>query len=236
MSKSRGNVVSPDEFVEKYGSDVFRMYLMFCFSYVEGGPWNTDGILAINRFLERVERFVVSSLEMKGEGVYEKAEKELDAVRHYTIAQVTADTDKFQFNTAIARIMELFNALYKYTANNDNINGKLVQDIVRDSVLILAPFVPHMAEELWEMLGNEYSVFNQAWPVHDPAKLVRDESEIAVQVNGKVRARVVVRTDAESDEVQQIVMADEKVTAAIDGKNVVKFVYIKGRLANIVVK
>ena len=236
MSKSRGNVVSPDEFVEKYGSDVFRMYLMFCFSYTEGGPWNTDGILAINRFLDRVERFVRQSMELKGgDDIFGEAERDLDAVRHYTISQVTTDTDKFQFNTAIARLMELFNALYKYVAREE-VNASLVKSITRDAVLLLAPFAPHMAEELWEMLGEEYSVFNQSWPTFDPEKLVRDEVEIAVQVNGKVRSRIVVRAEAGQDEVREAALADEKVAAAIEGKNVVKFVYIKGRLANIVVK
>ncbi len=236
MSKSRGNVVSPDEFVEKYGSDVFRMYLMFCFSYTEGGPWNTDGILAINRFLDRVERFVRQSMELKGgDDIFGEAERDLDAVRHYTISQVTTDTDKFQFNTAIARLMELFNALYKYAAREE-VNASLVKSITRDAVLLLAPFAPHMAEELWEMLGEEYSVFNQSWPTFDPEKLVRDEVEIAVQVNGKVRSRIVVRAEAGQDEVREAALADEKVAAAIEGKNVVKFVYIKGRLANIVVK
>ena len=236
MSKTRGNVVSPDEFVEKYGSDVFRMYLMFCFSYTEGGPWNTDGILAINRFLDRVERFVRQSMELKGgDDIFGEAERDLDAVRHYTISQVTTDTDKFQFNTAIARLMELFNALYKYAAREE-VNASLVKSITRDAVLLLAPFAPHMAEELWEMLGEEYSVFNQSWPTFDPEKLVRDEVEIAVQVNGKVRSRIVVRAEAGQDEVREAALADEKVAAAIEGKNVVKFVYIKGRLANIVVK
>ena len=236
MSKSRGNVVSPDEFVEKYGSDIFRMYLMFCFSYVEGGAWNTDGILAINRFVDRVERFVRSSMELASDyAEYGHAERELDAVRHYTISQVTNDTDRFQFNTAIARLMELYNALYRYTAG-EKVNVELVKDIVKDAVLLMAPFAPHMCEEFWEILGNEYSVFNAQWPVFDPAKLVRDESEVAVQVNGKIRAKIMVATDADQDAVREIVLADEKIKASIEGKQVVKFIYIKGRLANLVVK
>lgn len=236
MSKSRGNVVSPDDFVEKYGSDVFRMYLMFGFSYIEGGPWNTDGILAINRFLERVERFVRTSTTLAGgyDG-FDEAERELDAVRHRTIAQVTTDTDKFQFNTAIARLMELFNALYKYAAG-EHVNATLVQDVVRDAVLLLAPFVPHMAEELWQIRGGDYSVFNQTWPKSDPSKLVRDTVEIAVQVNGKVRSRLVVSTQADEQQIRDAVMQDQKTIAAIADKQVVKFVYIKGRLVNIVVK
>ena len=236
MSKSRGNVVSPDEFVEKYGSDIFRMYLMFCFSYVEGGAWNTDGILAINRFVDRVERFVRSSLELESDYTeYGHSERELDAVRHYTISQVTNDTDRFQFNTAIARLMELYNALYRYTAG-EKVNADLVRDIVKDAVLLMAPFAPHMCEEFWEILGNEYSVFNAQWPLFDPAKLVRDESEVAVQVNGKIRAKIMVATDADQDAVREIVLADEKIKASIEGKQVVKFIYIKGRLANLVVK
>ena len=212
------------------------MYLMFCFSYVEGGAWNTDGILAINRFVDRVERFVRSSLELESDYTeYGHSERELDAVRHYTISQVTNDTDRFQFNTAIARLMELYNALYRYTAG-EKVNADLVRDIVKDAVLLMAPFAPHMCEEFWEILGNEYSVFNAQWPLFDLAKLVRDESEVAVQVNGKIRAKIMVATDADQDAVREIVLADEKIKASIEGKQVVKFIYIKGRLANLVVK
>ncbi|MGI6005506.1 MAG: leucine--tRNA ligase [Christensenellales bacterium] len=238
MSKSRGNVESPDQYVNEYGADILRMYLMFGFSYVEGGPWNGDGIRAVNRFVERVERFVLRSIRMRGEKGHEDmgpAEKELDSVRHHTISQVTQDMERFQFNTAIARMMELFNALYKYDGNGE-VNAGLVQDVVRDAVLLLAPFIPHVAEELWETLGYGYSVHSQLWPKFDAAKLQTDEVEIAVQVLGKLRSRIMVDKDADEETVRSKALSDERIQQYVAGKTIVKFIYIPGRLANIVVR
>nr|WP_122012110.1 leucine--tRNA ligase [Maliibacterium massiliense] len=237
MSKSRGNVVSPDSYVENYGSDVFRMYLMFGFSYVEGGPWNDDGIRAVNRFLERVERFIARVNTLRAQGgdtdTMGEAERDLDAVRHHTIIQVTQDTERFQFNTAIARMMELFNALYKYDGQGGK-NIALMTSVAKDAMLLLAPFAPHTAEELWEQSGYAYSIFNQQWPEADASKLARDTVEIAVQVGGKLRARITIPADADQAQVQKIALADEKVASALAGKTVRKFIYVKGRLANIV--
>lgn len=240
MSKSRGNVISPDDYIKQYGSDVFRLYLMFGFSYSEGGPWSDEGIRAIARFVNRVERFIEKFIETRQnpgktkEGM-EDAEKELNYVRHYTIKHVTLDADKFEFNTAIARIMELVNALYKYENEVEVKNIKFYEDVVRDFVKILAPFAPHFSEEMWERLGYEYSVFNQKWPEWDEKALEREMVEIAIQVNGKVRSKAQVPSNATDEELKQIALSDERVKSYLDGKEIKKVIIVKNRLVNIVV-
>jgi len=239
MSKSKGNVVSPDEYIEQYGSDVFRMYLMFGFSYEEGGAWNDDGIKAIDRFLDRVERLVNRVKELRatnGSNEISKAEKDLNYARHYAIKGVTEDADKFQFNTAIARMMELVNSLYKYDAEVENKNVALFEDIVADLIRIMAPFAPHFAEEIWEQLGYEYSIFNQKWPEYDPAALVKDVVEMGVQINGKIRGRVEVPTGLPQEEIEKIILADEKIKPYLEGKTLKKVIIIQNRIANLVVK
>lgn len=239
MSKSRGNTVSPDEYIERYGSDVFRMYLAFGFSYVEGGPWSDEGIRAMDRFIHRVERLIRKFAEEKGTTAvsdrYGQEEKELNYVRNYAIKCVTEDTEVFQFNTAIARIMELINALYKYDAL-ENRNMKLMEDTIRDAILLMSPFAPHFAEEMWEVMGYEYSVFNQAWPSYDEKALVRDEIEMAVQINGQVKYKINVPRDADDKQIEQAALNDERAAGYIGGRTVVKVIVVKGRLVNIVVK
>ena len=238
MSKSRGNTVLPDEYIEKYGSDVFRMYLAFGFSYVEGGPWSDEGIKAIDRFIGRVERLVEKFVSEENEQSFDNMgsdEKELNFVRHNTIKSVTHDTEKFQFNTAIARIMELVNALYKYDALEKK-NRKFMKETILDCIKLLSPFAPHFAEEMWEQLGQNFSIFNEKWPEYDQKALVKDEVEIAVQFNGQIRYRINVPTDADNKTIEEIVLADERSKPYIDGKNVVKVIVVKGRLINIVVR
>ena len=238
MSKSRGNTVSPDEYIEKYGSDVFRMYLAFGFSYVEGGPWSDEGIKAMDRFIARVERLITkfaSEKDTKGSDQFGPNEKELNYTRHYAIKSVTEDTEVFQFNTAIARIMELINALYKYDAL-ENRNMKLMEDTIRDAILLMSPFAPHFAEEMWERMGYEYSVFNQPWPSYDEKALVRDEIEMAVQINGQVKYKINVPRDADNQQIEQAALSDERAAGYIGGRNIVKVIVVKGRLINIVVK
>ena len=238
MSKSRGNTVSPDEYIEKYGSDVFRMYLAFGFSYVEGGPWSDDGIKAIDRFVNRIERLIIKFASEKGSAgsdQFGSDEKELNYVRHFAIKSATDDIEVFQFNTAIARIMELVNALYKYDAL-ENRNIKLMEDTIKDAILLLSPFAPHFAEEMWELLGGGYSVFNQPWPAYDEKALVRDEVEMAVQINGQVKYRINVPSDADNQQIEKAALNDERADGYIGGRNIVKVIVVKGRLVNIVVK
>lgn len=237
MSKSRGNVISPDDYISKHGSDAFRLYLMFGFSYIEGGPWNTAGLDSIVKFLERVERFVVRAIKDKDKsGEYGAREKELDFVRHSTIRRVTEDVQAFSFNTAIARLMEFVNALYQYDRDSaDAYNGKFVYECVDDLVCLLAPFIPHIAEELNQMLGKPYSVFQRPYPVCDPSKLVKDSYELAVQVNSRMKARINVPSDASEEEIARIALDTPAVREAIGSMSVRKTIVIPKRLVNLVV-
>ena len=240
MSKSKGNTISPDDYIKEYGADVFRMYLMFGFAYTEGGAWSDDGIKSVNRFVERIERIIDTAREAisKGENnktTMDKAEKELNYWRHNTIKSVTDDTDKLQFNTAIARMMEFINALSKYTQEKE-MNLDFLKDVVSDYLRLLAPFAPHFSEEQWSLLGNSYSIFNEAWPKFDPKALVKDEVEIAIQVNGKIKNKIMVSSDLDEEGIKAAALADEKIKASTEGKTVLKVIVIKGRLVNIVVK
>ncbi len=231
MSKSKGNVVSPDDNIAKYGADVFRVYLMFGFNYVEGGPWNDSGIESVNRFFERIERIVKKCYEIAFEkSPLGKAEKELNRVRHNTIKCVTNDLENFSFNTAIARLMELVNAIYGYEANVQKKNV-FYKEVARDLVKLLAPFAPHFAEELWEMLGEKYSIFNTDYPVFDPAAMVLDEIELAVQINSKIKGKIVVANGASKDEIEKTALA------LVEGQipnGYKKVIVVPGRLVNII--
>lgn len=238
MSKSRGNVISPDDYVSKYGSDAFRLYLMFGFSYIEGGPWSASGMDSITKFLERVERIVDKSAKLQAkDGVIGSDEKALNYTRNYTIKRVCEDMKIFSFNTAIARIMEYVNDLYKYdNAKGDAKNTAFFKDCIKDLVLLLAPFVPHIAEELNERIGGTYSVFNMSYPVCDEKALVKDEYELAVQVNSRMKAKIVVPSDADNKTIENIALANEAVAGAVSGLQIVKVIVIPKRLVNIVCK
>lgn len=238
MSKSKGNTVSPDEYIEEYGSDVFRLYLAFGFAYTEGGPWSDEGIKAISRFVNRVERLVEKFKEekgMPGSDAIGANEKELSFVHHTAIKGVTEDAEKFQFNTSIARLMELINALYKYDSLS-NKNRKLMEEVIRDLIILLSPFAPHFAEEMWEAMGYEYSVFNQSWPAYDPKALVKDTVEMAVQINGQVKYKIEVASDADKKAIEEAALNDEKAATFLKDKEIVKIIVIPGRLVNIVIK
>ena len=234
MSKTRGNMGSPDDYISVYGSDVFRMYLGFGFNYVEGGPWNDDGIKAIAKWIDMVERIVLKSNEYKGGGEIGHAERELDYVRNFTIKNVTDNYGTFSFNTAIARMMELVNAMSKYI-DGGKVNGEFYRAVCLDLIKLMAPLAPHFAEELWELTGNEYSVFNQKFPVVNEKALVKDEVEIAVQVNAKIRSKIVVAHGADNKAVEEAALADEKIKACVEGKQIKKVIVIPNRLVNIIV-
>ena len=238
MSKSKGNTISPDEYINEYGSDVFRLYLAFGFAYTEGGPWNDEGIKAISRFVNRIERSVEKFLEEKASLTSNKNsadEKELAFVLHTAIKGVTEDAEKFQFNTSIARLMELVNALYKYDALPER-NGAVLEDTLRNLLILVSPFAPHFAEEMWQKMGYPYSIFNQKWPSWDPAALVKDAVEIAVQVNGQVKYRIEVPSDASRQAMEELALKDEKAAVFLKDKEIVKVIAIPGRLVNIVIK
>lgn len=233
MSKSRGNVISPDEYVNKYGADAFRMYLGFGFSYVEGGPWNDGGIKAIYKYMERVERLVERIQNAADDhDTMGEEEKKVNFVLHNTIKSVTADLTNFSFNTAIARLMELTNALYRYT--DGPINKAYALKTIQTMMKLMAPFAPHFAEELWERLGGEYSIFNQSFPEYDESALAQEEVTYPLQVNGKVRERFSVPADLDKAGIEAYVR--EHFASYWEGKQLLKLIVVPGRIVNVVVK
>ena len=236
MSKSKGNVVSPDAYVEEYGSDVFRLYLMFGFSYTEGGPWNDDGIKSIARFLDRVERLVKKAAESEDGKSGEKtaAEKELDYAKNYAAKNITRDMEAFSFNTSVARLMEYVNALQKYETAA-TYDAKFFKACVNDFIVMLAPFTPHFAEELWEMTGHKTSVFDEHYPVADESALVRDETEYAVQINSKIKAKMMIAKNLTNEEIQSAVCADPQIAPLLEGKTVKKCIVVPNRLVHLIV-
>ncbi len=236
MSKSHGNVVSPDDYVNEYGADAFRLYLMFGFSYTEGGPWNDDGIKAIARFMDRVEKIVlkVHACKAKKNEPFGPEEKNLNYVRNLTIARVSKDLEAFSFNTAVARLMELVNAVYKYDGLAEK-NVSLLKATVKDLLLLMAPCAPHFAEELWSLSGGKGSVFEQSYPKEDPAALLLDEKEYAVQVNSKIVCKAMIPSSYANEEVEAFVLALPEIQEKTAGKTVKKCVVVPGRLVNLIV-
>lgn len=235
MSK-RSGAVSPDDIVEQYGVDVFRMYLGFGFSYLDGGPWNDDGIKAIDRFVKRICRVFDQYMELRENSVESVMveEKDIEYIRHYTIRQVTDNIEKFQFNSAIARIMEYINALWKY--QNSSVRcSQYEESVIKDLIRLIAPLAPHLAEELWSVMGNSYSVHSQKWPSYDTKKMQKNMISIAVQVNGTLRSVVEISSNADEDELKSAAMEDKKVKSAVGGNEIRKVIIIKNRLINFVV-
>ena len=237
MSKSKGNVISPDDYVARYGADTFRLYLMFAFSYTEGGPWSDEGIRSISKFMDRVERIVDKVITMPATNAKNgKAEKELEYARNYAIKQVTRDFEAFSFNTAVARLMELTNAVYKYDGLDEK-DAALQRSVNEDLVKLLAPAAPAFSEELWERLGNtdNFSIFEEKYPVCDESKLVRDETEYAVQVNSRIKCRMMIANGMTNDEIRAAVCANEEISPLLEGKSVKKCIVVPGRLVNLIV-
>ena len=236
MSKSRGNVISPDDYVLTMGSDVFRLYLAFGFNYVEGGPWDDGGIKAIAKFLDRIER-MVSFYKNHNNWTkdYGAKEADLDYVRNHTIKATEADYKVFSFNTVVARTMELANAIGKYTAENAPLNKQLLFDTLKDLVLVLSPLAPHVMEELWEILGMPYSVFNQPFPSVNEKALQKQTIELALQINSKIKDKIVVDTSLSKEDLEKTVLSMPNVIALLDGKPVKKVIIVPNRLVNLIV-
>lgn len=233
MSKSRGNVVSPDTYIEKYGTDIFRMYLMFGFSFTEGGAWNDSGIQSISKFLDRLERLILSVYDLPDNTEpYGKEEKDLEYALNFAVKSMTEDLEQFGFNTAIARLMELVNTLYKYEKPDKN--KKLLVEIIENVIKLIAPLAPHYAEELWSIKHTD-SVFNERYPVCDEKKLHRDEIEVALQINSKVRGRAVISASWNESELKEFALNDPSVRKFTEGKEIKKIIVIPGRLINIVI-
>ena len=235
MSKSKGNTVSPDAYIDKYGADIFRMYLMFGFDYQKGGPWDDKGIEAMTKYFGRVETLIekVKGMEQKT-GEEGLAEKDLLRTMNQSIKLMTRSIESFQFNTAIARLMELLNAVNTYLTR-EKVNNSLVINIVENYVRLLAPLAPHFAEELWHELGNTTNVYNEEWPKVNEKELQGGIIKIPVQVNGKLKTTVEVDAEMDKQEMLKVIKQDEKVQKILEGKDVKKEIYVPGKILNIVV-
>ena len=221
MSKSKGNVVDPNDVVDQYGADVLRVYTLFMGDYASAAPWSESSVKGVKRFLDRVAGLCDIA---NGEGATEK----LEASFHKTIKKVSEDIEDMKFNTAIAAMMSLINEIYEV--------GTLTKDELGVFARLLCPYAPHLSEEIWQFLGNTELCALAPWPTYDAAKTVDSTVEIALQVNGKLRGTVFVAKDIAKDELLAVAKADEKVAAMIDGKTIVKEIVVPGKIVNIVVK
>ena len=235
MSKSRGNTVNLDDLIAENGSDALRLYLAFGFNYLEGGPWNNAGIKSIVKFMERIERLVNDYNNNNHKNIYESQEKELDYWINYAIKNVTLSMEEFGFNTAVARIMELVNAVYKYQTQ-EYLNKDLLKKAIETILILLSPFTPHFSEEMWEKFGNAYSIHNQKFPICDESKLIKDEIEIVAQINSKIICKIIIPTNATNEEIQNLALSQDKIKNLTNGKTVVKAIVIPSRLINLIVK
>ena len=222
MSKSRGNVVNPDDVVAQYGADTLRMYEMFIGDFAKTAPWNTSSIKGSKRFLERVA--ALTDMMTPEEGY----SPELEGSFHKMIKKVSEDIEGLKCNTAIAAMMSVLNEIYD--------KGSVTRGELMTFITLLNPFAPHLTEEINEVLGNKEMLARAKWPEYDPAKSVDAAVEIAVQVSGKIKARLMIPTDSTEEAVKALVMADANVQAALAGKTVIKEIYVKGKLYNIVAK
>jgi|FLYL01.1.fsa_nt_gi leucyl-tRNA synthetase len=230
MSKSRGNVIAPDEQVAKYGADTFRCYLMFIGPWDEGGPFRLDGISGVERWLNRVWNAVLAAPQTAADAASAAA---LRRLTHKTIQRVTEDMEGFRWNTAIAALMEMTNGL---TAAREAgpVDADAWREATRALVLMLAPLAPHIAEELWERMGLPYSVHQQAWPAWDPALAREDQITLVVQVDGKLRDRITVPADIDEAGAREAALASEAVQRRLAGKTPRRVIYVPGKLVNIV--
>ena len=244
MSKSKGNIVSPEEIVKKYGADTARLFILFASPPERDLEWSDQGVEGAARFFNRLWR-IVHHFEAIAQGTpatYDAAEldvaaKELRRALHTTIRKVTDDiADRFNFNTAISSVMELVNAMHAYRDAVQTPHPALIKETLEALMRLLAPFAPHITEELWQQTGHADSVHNQSWPKWDAEALKTDSVEIVMQINGKVREKLVVPSEITGAELEKLALSHERIQALIEGKTVVKVIAVPGKLVNIVVK
>ena len=237
MSKSKGNTVSPEGYIEKYGSDVFRMYIMFGFDFRQGGPWDEKGIDSMVKYFTRIEKLVETARSLK-ENDYKdvgNSEKELLRVKNQTIKSMTTDLNDYRFNTSIARTMEYSNSLNDYL-KNEKINVSLFKECVKTFIILLTPLAPHFSEEQWEKLGYKNFAYQENWPEVNEKELAGGTKNIPVQVNGKLKVLVTVSSEESNDEILKDIKKNEKVQELLNSENFVKEIYVPGKIFNIVVK
>lgn len=233
MSKSKGNVVTPDEYVKKLGADAVRVYLMFVGPWEQGGEWNDNGIVGMYRWLNRIWNMVTTEYSEKGVDV--DIEKECKHTMHKTVKKVTEDMERFRFNTMLAALMEYTNLLSK-VVEAGNISGTVWQDAIKNLLILIAPSAPHMAEELWVGLGRPYSIHNENWPTWDKELASDEEVTLVIQINGKLRDKLIVPFTISEEEAKKLAFSEDRVKGYIEGKQILKTVYVPGKLLNIVVK
>lgn len=243
MSKSLGNVVSPEEIIEKYGADTARLFILFAAPPERDLDWNDTAVEGAYRFLNRVWRAVEDLKSFVIDNTSDMSDlndddKKLRLAVHTTIKKVTADCERFSFNTAISSVMEMVNALYVYKekVNKENYNKSVITEALESLVILLCPFVPHITSELWELLGKETDLTNENWPQYDENALVVDEIEIVLQINGKIRDKLKINPDMSPDEMKELALESGKIQELIDGKEIVKCIAVPKKLINIVVK
>jgi leucyl-tRNA synthetase len=232
MSKSRGNVIAPDEYVVELGADAVRGYLMFIGPWELGGEWNDRGIVGVSRWLNRVWSLVTTDYASRV--VDPETDKEFLHLTHKTIKEVTVDLEKFRFNTMLSSLMEFSNYLSK-VKESGVVSGSLWGEAISYFLLLIAPAAPHLAEELWSKTGHPYSIHNQPWPEFDAELVKEEEITLVIQVNGKLRDKVLVPASISEVEAKELALGRERVKAYIDGKKLTRVIYVPKRVVNIVV-
>lgn len=233
MSKSHGNVINPDKYVEEYGADAVRAYLMFIGPWEQGGEWNDNGLVGIWRWLNRIWNLVLGEGKAGLPSMDESEEKQLRYFTHRTIKRVNQDMEKFRFNTMLAALMEFTNYLARLKSSRF-CNSSAWQDAIRYLLLLLAPTAPHLAEELWTRTGHPYSIHNQSFPTWDEELAKEEVFTLVIQINGKVRDKIDLPVCVTEDEVKELVLNREKIKYYLEGKNILRTIYVPKKLINIV--
>jgi leucyl-tRNA synthetase len=228
ISKSKGNIVNPDEYIAKFGADSVRLYLMFLGDVRLGGDWRDSGMAGMARFVNRI--WAIAQRIIK-KGKKETKDSGTERAGQRVIKRVGDDLERLKFNTAIAFIMEYINSLYEFEIAKKEIGVDAIETLAK----IISPFAPHLAEELWNQLGYKKSIFTESWPQYDPALVKEETIELVVQINGKVRGRFSVPAEISEEEAKKMALADENIKKWLGGKEPRKIIFVKGRLVNLVI-
>jgi len=233
MSKSKGNVVTPDDYVSQMGADAVRVYLMFIGPWEQGGDWNDNGIVGMGRWLNRVWSLVTADYQERKTDL--ELSRECQRIMHKTIKKVSGDIERFRFNTMLATLMEYTNTLSKMLEMG-SVSASQWKEAIKTLLILMAPSTPHMAEELWMALGYPYSIHKQPWPVWDKDLAADEAVTLVVQINGKLRDKLIVPIDIGEEEALKLAFEQDRIKGYTAGKSIVKTIYVPGKLLNIVLK